>query len=355
MNEKVYLVALHQIGISHKKLFSIFEKKQDFKGFYDEVSISSLEKNGFKYEKIQEILENKKKIDINLLYQKIVDLDIKIYTFFDENYPTNLKHIFNIPFLIYVRGHITLPGIAFIGSRNMTSYGENVIKDFVPEIGRYFTIVSGGAYGCDSFSHEIALKNNIKTISIIGTGIDINYPSSNKKLFEEIIKNQGAIISIFPFGEPPNPYNFPIRNEIVAGLSQAIFVVEAREKSGSLITVKLGLDLGKDIFTVPGEIYKQNSIGCNKLIYSSEAKMVLSPGDVLLEYNISNKKNIKKQSNFGDEIEKEIYELLMNMPLNIDEIVLKTGFDMQIILLKIAILELSGLINKDISGKYEII
>ncbi|NVP17370.1 DNA-protecting protein DprA [Candidatus Gracilibacteria bacterium] len=355
MNEKVYLVALHQIGISHKKLFSIFEKKQNFKGFYDEVSISSLEKYGFKYVKIQEILENKKKIDINLLYQKIIDLDIKIYTFFDENYPTNLKHIFNIPFLIYVRGNISLPGIAFIGSRNMTSYGENIIKDFVPEIGKYFTIVSGGAYGCDSFSHEIALKNNIKTISVIGTGIDINYPSSNKKLFDEIIKKQGAIISIFPFGEPPNSYNFPIRNEIVAGLSQAIFVVEAREKSGSLITVKLGLDLGKDIFSVPGEIYKQNSLGCNKLIYSGEAKMVLYPEDVLLEYNISNKKINKIQNHFGDEIEKQIYDLLLNKPLTIDELVFKTGFDMQIILLKIAILELSGIVNKNISGKYEII
>ncbi len=237
----------------------------------------------------------------------------------------------------------------------MTSYWENVIKNFVPEIGKYFTIISGWAYGCDSFSHEIALKNKTKTISVIWTWIDINYPSTNKKLFENIIKNSWAIISIFPFWEPPNSYNFPIRNEIVAWLSQAIFVVEAREKSGSLITVKLGLDLWKDIFTVPWEIYKQNSLWCNKLIYSWEAKMVLSPEDVLLEYNISNKKCIKSQKHFSDDIEKEIYDLLLTRPLTIDELVLHTWFDMQVVLLKIAILELSCLINKNISWKYGII
>lgn len=355
MNEKVYLVALHQIWISHKKLFSIFEKKQNFKWFYDEVSISNLEKYGFKYEKIQEILENKKKIDINLLYQKIIDLDIKIYTFFDENYPINLKHIFNIPFLIYVRWYISLPWIAFIGSRNMTSYWENIIKDFVPEIWKYFTIVSGWAYGCDSFSHEIALKNNIKTISVIWTWIDINYPVSNKKLYDEIIKNWGSVISIFPFWEPWNPYNFPIRNEIVAWVSQAIFVVEARERSGSLITAKLWLDLWKDVFTVPWEIYKQNSVWCNNLIYSSEAKMVLKPEDILIEYNITNNKKSKNDTVFNDDIEKNIYDLLLNSPLNIDEIVFITNIQTNEILLKISMMELWNLIKRNISWKYEII
>lgn len=355
MNEKVYLVALHQVWISHKKMFLIFEKKQNYKQVFDELSFVFLEKFWLKYDKAKEILDKKKNLDLTSLNEKISNLDIKIYTFFDLEFPENLKHIFNIPFLIYVRGNISLPWFAFIWSRNMTSYWENVIKDFIPEIWKYFTIVSGWAYGCDSFSHEIALKNNIKTISVIGTWIDINYPVGNKKLYDEIIKKSGAIISIFPFWEPWNPYNFPIRNEIVAWLSQAIFVVEAREKSWSLITAKLWLDLWKDVFTPPWEIYKQNSIWCNNLIYSSEAKMVLKAEDILIEYNITNKKKLKTETIFNDETEKKIYNLLFNSPLNIDEIVFKTNIWTSEILLKISMMELWNLIKKNISWKYEII
>ncbi|MDD3145338.1 MAG: DNA-processing protein DprA [Candidatus Gracilibacteria bacterium] len=355
MNEKVYLVALHKIGIEHKKLFTIFSLNQNYKDFFDKLDYELLSKLGYKSEKINSILKYKSKLDLLELEQMISNLDVKIITFFDENYPFLLKNIFNIPFLLYVRGNITSPGFAFIGSRNISSYGKTVIENFVPEIGKYFTIISGGAFGCDSYSHEISIKNEVKTISVIGTGIDINYPVGNKKLYDEIIEKGGAIISIFPFGEKGNPYNFPIRNEIVAGLSNGIFVVEAREKSGSLITAKLGLDLGKDIFTVPGDIFKQNSIGCNNLIYSSEAKMVLKPNDVLSEYNILNNLKNKSKISFNDNIEKLIYDKLLIEPLNIDEIAIKLDLEISLTLLKITILELSGIMKKNESGKYEII
>lgn len=355
MNEKVYLVALHKIWIDHKKLFLIFENNRNYKEFYENINTSILKQFGFREQKIENIIKYKNDINLVDLEKNIISLDVKIITFFDDNFPENLKHIFNIPFLIYVRWSITLPWIAFIWSRNMTSYGESIINNFIPEVGKYFSIISWWAYWCDSFSHEVALNNNIKTISIIWTWIDINYPASNKKLYEEIIRKSWGIISIFPFWEPWNPYNFPIRNEIVAWLSQAIFVVEAREKSWSLITAKLWLDLWKDVFASPWEIYKQNSCWCNNLIYSSEAKMVLKPDDILIEYNIKNQKKSKNEIIFNDDIEKAIYNLLLINQLNIDEIVFKLNIQTSEVLLKISMMELWNLIKKNISWKYEII
>jgi len=355
MNEKVYLVALHKIWIDHKKLFLIFEHNRNYNEFYDKINNSVLKKFGFKQNKIENILKYKNDINLGDLEKMIIDLDVKIITFFDEDFPDYLKNIFNIPFLIYLRWNLTLPWFAFIGSRNITSYWKNIIELFVPEIWRYFSIISWWAYGCDSYSHEIALKNDIKTISVIWTWIDINYPVSNKKLYDEIIRLWWWVLSIFPFWEIWNPYNFPIRNEIVAWLSRWIFVVEAREKSWSLITVKLWLDLWKDIFTPPWDIFRQNSIWCNNLIVSSEAKMVLFPNDVLCEYNILNNLTSKKDLSFSDELEKSIYDLLLIESLNIDEISFRLKFDISIILLKITILELWNIIRKNNYWKYEII
>ncbi len=355
MNEKVYLVALHKIWIDHKKLFLIFEKKQNYKEFYDKINYSILKQFWYKDAKIESIIKYKNDINLIDLEKMIIDLNVKIITFFDEDFPFYLKNIFNVPFLIYLRWNLTLPWIAFIGSRNITSYWQNIIELFIPEIWKYFSIISWWAYGCDSYSHEIALKNNFKTICVIWTWIDLNYPSSNKKLYDEIIRLWWAILSIFPFWEIWNPYNFPIRNEIVAWLSKWIFVVEAREKSGSLITVKLGLDLWKDIFTPPWDIFRQNSIWCNNLIVSSQAKMVLSPNDVLCEYNILNNLNSKKDLKFSDELEKNIYNILLIESLNIDEIAFKINLDISSVLLKITILELWNIIRKNNSWKYEII
>jgi DNA processing protein len=219
MNEKIYLVALHKIWINHRLLFIIFEKTQNYKWFYENISFNLLKKYNLEDAKIENILKNKENLNINDLETKMKDLWVDIFTYFDEEYPKNLKNIFNKPFLLYVRGNIPLPWIAFVGSRNMTSYWKSVIENFIPQVGKYFSIISGWAFGCDSYSHEIALKSNVKTISIIWTGIDKNYPIWNKKLYDSIVKSGGGIISIFPFWEPWNAYNFPIRNEIVAWLS----------------------------------------------------------------------------------------------------------------------------------------
>ena len=355
--QKKYLALLHKIGFTHKILFKIFEKDNwNFEDFYENLSFSNLEKYKIEKIKIEKILEQKKLIDKDKIFQKLYELDVKIITFFDENYPSNLKNIFNPPFLIYYRWDISGNFLAFVGSRTMTSYWKKLIENFVPQVWKYFWIISGWAYGCDFYSHKVALENWIKTISVFWTWIDIFYPSDHEGIFKEILEKNWTLVSIFPLWEPGNPYNFPIRNEIVAGWSAWVIVVEAKEKSWSLITAKLALDLGKELFTFPADIYKTSSSWTNSLIQKGEAKMVLKAEHILEEFNIKSKNlEQKKKVGFTDAIEEEIYNLLLNEPLNMDQISQKLQIDISTTSLKISFMELSLLIRKADNWKYEII
>lgn len=355
--QKKYLALLHSIGLNHKNLFDIFpEKNGDFKSFFENLNYEKLKKFKIIGSKISKILENKEKLKTEDIFKKIDNLNVKIITFFDEDYPENLKNIFNPPFLIYFRWDISGNFLAFVGSRKMTSYWKKIIENFVPKVWKYFWIISGWAFWCDFYSHKIALENNIKTIAVFWTWIDVFYPFEHKNLFEKILEKSGALVSIFPIWEKWNPYNFPIRNEIVAGWSKWVFVVEAQKKSGSLITAWLALDLWKDLFTSPWEIFKPSSSWNNQLLQKMEAKMVLTAEDILEEYNIKPKNlETKKEIKFNDELEKNIYNLLLEESLNIDKIAEKMKLDIMTISLKISLLELWALIKKSESWKYEII
>lgn len=351
-----YLSLLHKIGFSHKNLFEIFsEENLDFKNFYENLNFENLKKYKISESKILQILENKKNLDEKNIFEKIDKLQVKIITFFDEDYPENLKNIFNPPFLIYVRWDISWNFLAFVWSRNITTYWKKIIETFVPDVWKYFWIISGWALWCDYYSHKIAVDNDIKTIAVFGTWIDIFYPTTNKKLFEDIIEKWWALVSSFPFWEPGNKYNFPIRNEIVAWWSRWVFVVEAKQKSGSLITANLALDLWKELFCSPADIFKITSSWTNSLLLNWEAKIVLSSKDILEEYNINFKNKEKKEVIFSDDLEKQIYDLLLNDKLNIDEISQKTKIDISTISLKISFMELSSIIRKWDNWKYEII
>ncbi len=354
MYEKVYLAVLHKLGFNHKDFYEIFKEENNFKEFYESLSYYSLKKYNFLDKKIEKILDLKEKTSLKKVEKILKDLDIKIILHSENDYPENLKHIFNPPFLFYLRGKLVSKSISFIGARNITSYGKKAIEHILPKVWKYFSIVSGWAAWCDSYSHKIALKNSIKTLSVFWTGIDIFYPKSSEKVFFDILKNDWWLISIFPLWEIWFPHNFPIRNEIVAGLSEWVVVIEAKEKSGSLITAKLALDLGKDLFAVPWEIFKPYSFGCNSLIWKWEAKLVLEPWNILSEYNISNKKEKKKSPKFSSELEKIVFETLLLESLWVDELAKKLDYSFDEILLQLTMMELSCLIKKWDLWKYEI-
>ena len=357
MNEKNYLALLHKIWFNHKKLHIIFRDNNKYKDFYNKLSSNLLYTYGFTPKQIDFILENKDKYNIANINLKLNSRKVKIITVFDTDYPLYLKEISNPPYLFYLRWNIdNSPKIAVVWSRKITQYWENIINKIVWDISDYFIIVSWWAAWCDSKAHEISLNNKNKTISVIWTWIDLDYPVANKKLYDKIVISWWAVLSIFPIWEVWNSYNFPVRNEIVAWLSVWVLVIEAQKKSWTLITSKLALDLWKDLFAVPWDIFKHASDWCNMLIKNGMAKLTTCSDDILFEYNISNNnKNIVKQKLiFADKIEENIYNTLILEDLTINELVNKIDLDISTISFKISMMEINNIIKKSIWWKYEV-
>ena len=273
----------------------------------------------------------------------------------DLNYPKLLKEISEPPYLLYVQWTIEeSPYFSVIGSRKISSYGERSISKIVADITPYFTIVSWWAYGCDTKAHEIALENNTKTIIVVGTGIDIVYPAINRKLHKRVLGNGWAILSIFPFEEPGNRYNFPMRNEVISWLSLGTLVVEAAERSGTLITANMTLEQGRDLFVIPWEIDKNNSAGCNKLLRNGEAKIVTSAQDILEEYNFLLQKEKTSNHEIKDPLHKSICDFLSYEALSWDEIAHKMNTLIHKIIPAITLLEMKKILRKNKEWKYEL-
>lgn len=209
-------------------------------------------------------------------------LGIRVLTIYEEDYPQCLKQINDPPLVLYVLGEIPKEAYALgiVGSRDCTVYGEQVTRYFGFELAQKgIPIISGGARGIDTLAHEACLKAGGKTVAVLGCGLDIAYPEENKGLFRRIAEN-GAVISEYAPGVKPFTYNFPARNRIIVGLSQAILVAEAASKSGALITAHLAADEGREVYCVPGSIFSGKSIGCHDLLRKG-AKPVDRVQDIL--------------------------------------------------------------------------
>ena len=196
--------------------------------------------------------------------------NIKRISINDEQYPMKLKNINMPPTELFYIGDISLlncASIAIVGSRVCSNYGKMVAIDLAKEyVRKGIVIVSGLARGIDSYAHFGCLELKGKTIAVLGCGVDYVYPEQNRKLYEKIIESGGLVLSEYPVRSKPAQSNFPRRNRIISGLSDGVIVVEAREKSGSLITVNYALEQGKNVYAVPGNIYSPFSIGTNKLL-----------------------------------------------------------------------------------------
>jgi len=223
--------------------------------------------------------------EISATLEWAAQADNAILTLADEDYPRQLLEIADPPALLYLRGRrelITNACLAVVGSRNATPQGAANAEQFSRSFSRSgFTIVSGLALGIDASAHRGGLDGAGSTIAVVGTGADLLYPPGNRSLGERIARD-GLIISEFPLGAPPNAHNFPRRNRVIAGLSRGCLVVEAALSSGSLITARLALDQGREVFAIPGSIHSPLSKGCHALIKQG-AKLVESAQDLLEE------------------------------------------------------------------------
>ncbi|MGB9839438.1 DNA-processing protein DprA [Thermovenabulum sp.] len=285
-----------------------------------------------------------------------------IITIDDKDYPQLLKEIYDPPLVIYVKGKKELlkkESIAIVGTRKPTEYGKKVAEELAAKLAkRNLNIISGLAKGIDSFAHKGALKVEGSTVAVLGTGIDIIYPPENNKLFQEIAE-KGAIITSFPVGTEPLPYNFPARNRIISGLSLGVVVVEAGERSGALITADFALEQGREVFAVPGMIYSPMSKGPHKLIKQG-AKLVENDEDVLMELNIGNNfysgKNstsVKKEELSLSKEEREILKIIDFTPIHKEILGMKTDYSPAKINEILTKLQLKGIISQ-IAGGYVI-
>lgn len=257
-----------------------------------------------------------------LVLRKLIAEDIKYVTIFSEDYPKSLKNYDDSPTLLFYKGNIEAinknNNIGVVGSRNVTPYGINATKSICSEICNYnYNIVSGLALGVDAYAHETALEKNNYTCGIIGCGIDIIYPKYNSVLYSKMFK-QGAVVSQFIPGTKPLHYNFPIRNKIISGISDFLIVVEAGEKSGSLITARLAAEMGKEVIVVPGSIFSKESTGANKLIRDGAVPFT-DIDDFLYLIGADKKISDNKKDNITP-LESKIIGVLTDSPIHIDDI-----------------------------------
>jgi len=288
-----------------------------------------------------------------------------IVTYQDELYPRQLLNIYDRPPYLYVRGNLDKDdvNIAIVGSRAASTYGKYTTERLSRELAlKGITVVSGMARGIDSAAHRGAIMAHGRTIAILGSGLNIIYPPENKKLFADIIEN-GAVISEFPLGTPPRSTNFPARNRIISGMSYGVVIVEAGEKSGSLITARLALEQGREVFAVPGSIDSSGSRGTNKLIKQG-AKLIENTDDILEEIlpqieqitplqtspSPSADVNVESLESFTD-IEQKILDLVVLKRIHIDDLISSTGLSSSVILSSLTTMELRGIVEQH-PGKF---
>jgi len=295
---------------------------------------------------------------------------IHIITFQDDLYPAKLLEIYDRPVLLYVCGNLKKDAVnvAIVGSRLASTYGKYTTERISRELAlQGVTVVSGLARGIDSAAHRGALLAHGQTIAVLGSGPDIIYPPENKKLFADIAR-EGAIVSEFPLGTPPRAANFPARNRIISGMSYGVVVVEAGEKSGSLITARLALEQGREVFAVPGSIDAAGSRGTNKLIKQG-AKLIENTGDILEEIlpQLEKRKitetlslprmqsvpklKIENLTENLSESDKKIVSLLSRATLHAEELMAATGLTPHDLLSALLTMELKGIIKQH-PGKF---
>ncbi|MFN7160698.1 MAG: DNA-processing protein DprA [Candidatus Gracilibacteria bacterium] len=348
MNQNPYLALLHLLpGMTHKRLQRLFEKYYgDWKEVWDICDAKILKELGIKDDQIEKALHKKETISPAVMEKYLKEKEIFLITQKDPLYPGIFLETNPAPFLLYLRGNKKLlessNNFAIVGTRKMTVYGTQIIDAFLPDLLNVdLSIVSGLAFGVDSYVHKKVLEYGGKTIAVIGSGIDIVYPSSNKKLVEELLKKDGLLLSEFPLGKMPEPFHFPMRNRIIAALSKGVLVVEAGEKSGACITAEIAVDLGKEVFAVPGNIFAPYAVGTNDLLKKGTAHPVTDAKSILEILGFSVPQSPKESTMI-----EPFLELFSFLPEEHENIFSRYEGTVQEFQMELTMMELSGKIRK---------
>jgi DNA processing protein len=327
---------------TYKKIKKVFGKPRHAW----QASSAFYQKHGFEKSIVEKVAARKQRQDPGDLFRNLLKQNIQAISHDSKDYPQNLKEISSPPPVLYYKGNIQLISkknlISMVGTRKATSYGKAVVQMLVGGLVETdCIIVSGMAFGIDSEAHKAALKNNLKTIAVLGSGLDDAhiYPQSHLSLSNEILKKGGLILSEHPPGTEAFKSHFPRRNRIISGLSRGTVIVEAKEPSGALITAMFALEQNREVFSVPGSIFAATSDGCHRIIQLG-AKLTRDAEDILVELNISKKKDSDEKPS------DPILEILSKNPLDFDEISIETKLDSQLLSTKLLELELNGRVAK---------
>ncbi len=322
-------------GIGYKKIQELLDYYGDIESIFSAKEDSLKQINALSDRDIAYLSEVHEEDKIKRVYEELDKAKVRFVIQQDIEYPAKLCEVYDAPYGFYMKGNlpdVNRPSIAIVGARNCTNYGRELAIYFARELAKAgIQIISGLAMGIDGYSHTGALQENGYTLGILGSGIDVCYPKSNYYLYQKM-EIVGGILSEYGLHMKPLAGNFPRRNRLIAGLSDAILVIEARERSGSFITVDQGLEQGKEIFVIPGRITDELSLGCNRLARMG-AQVVCSPKDILEYFHIESTKDqaLGKRKELLNEIlteqEYAVYEQLTLEPLYIGRIVEKTKLE----------------------------
>lgn len=278
----IWLSLIPNLGsITKQKLLQKYKNPETiYKLTYEQL----IEVNGIGDKIANSILDEKTKKEVTKHIEYMKKNKIDIISIYDKEYPKNLKEIYDYPISLYCKGNkeiLKQKAIGIVGCRDSSEYGKKCAQYFAYQLAKEKVVIASGlAKGIDSYAHIGTICGNGKTIAVIGNGLDRIYPEENTDLAKKIIETGGLIITEYPLGTKPDKMNFPARNRIISGLSSSILVVEAKEKSGTLITVDFALEQGREVFVVPGNINSINSVGTNDLIKQG-AKIVTNYRDLL--------------------------------------------------------------------------
>lgn len=352
MRDLKFLNALHAVpGIGPATLRTLKSKYKTWEAAWN-AEETSLKETGISSTALEAFMWKRGSLSPDREMERLIREGIWMLEESDRRFPPALKEIAHSPLILYGKGDVKVfdsakPCLAVVGTRKPTPYGIEATDYLVRELSPFLTIVSGLATGIDTKAHQAALEKKGSTFAVIGSGHDRDslFPAENFHLSERIIGNGGLVLSEHPPGTPAMRDHFPRRNRIISGLSRGIAVIEARERSGALITARFALEQGREVFAIPGPIFSSVSSGPNLLIQEG-ASLVQCAKDILENLGISytEEKN-EARTEALEGYEEKIFPLLGDEPVNVDFIKAQTGLSTQIIVTSLSMLELKGLIK----------
>lgn len=351
-NATKVLLALSLVDeLSNKKKLTLIDSFDDICEMVENVNRSIVSKV-LGDDKAKEFYEQYESVDSKISW--LEKNEIHWITYLDEEYPQRLLELCDKPVLLFTKGNVdalSMRSIAVVGTRRPTRYGSRVAEDFSREFARAgLCIVSGLARGVDGIAHKACIDNASATIAVFASGLDVIYPAEHRGLVDNILANDGLIVSEYPPGTKPLQYHFPERNRIVSGICEAVFLPQAAKKSGSLITTRLAIEQGKEIFVVPANIYDTESEGGNELLREIPHALAIKPEDVLDALHLE-REFVEKEPIELSLVQNQILEALKDGDKHFEDLLEETNLNVSELTNVLFELEIEGLLNK-ISGNY---